>query len=84
MYCQCGNPFQVQLLIACRTDAKDPAFSVTMPLKEVFGEFIRVEEYITAYLACKDAPLVLLYQMCSHLKTVLEILFAKFTLDLLI
>ena len=82
MNCQRGHALQVELLLACRTVSIDSAFHVPMLLKEMLRELIRVKEYIKADLARKYAPLVLSYQMCPHLETVLELLSTEFALGL--
>ena len=82
MNSQGGHAFQVKLLLASRTVSINSTFYVAMLLKKVFGELVRVEEYIKADLAGKDAPLVLLYQVSPHLKTILELFSTKFTLRL--
>ena len=82
MNSQGGHAFQVQLLLASRAVSINATFYVTMLLKKVFGELVGVEEYIKADLAGKDAPLVLLYQVSPHLKTVFELFSTKFTLGL--
>ena len=82
MNSQGGHPFQIQLLLACRTISIDPAFHIAMLLKKMLRKLIGVEEYIKTDLASKDAPLVLLYQVSPHLETVLKLLSTKFTLGL--
>lgn len=82
MYRQRGHALQVQLLLACRAASVYPSFHVAVLLKEVLGELVRVKEHVKADLAREDAPLVLSYQVCPHLETVLELLSAEFALGL--
>ena len=82
MNSQCCHPLQEQFLLTCRAVSIDPTCHIPMLLKKMFRELIRVEEYIKADLASKDAPLVLLYQVSPHLKTVLELFSTEFTLRL--
>ena len=83
MNSQGGHSFQVKLLLASRTVSINSTFYVAMLLKKVFGELVRVEEYIKTDLAGKDAPLVLLDQVSPHLKAILEFLTTKFAFGLL-
>ena len=82
MNSQGGHSFQVKLLLASRTVSINSTFYVAMLLKKVFGELVRVEEYIKTDLAGKDAPLVLLDQVSPHLKAILEFLTTKFAFGL--
>ena len=79
---QCCHPFQEQFLLTSRAVCKYPTCHVPMLLKKMFRELVRVEKYIKADLAGKDAPLVLLYQVSPHLKAILEFLTTKFTFGL--
>ena len=79
---QRGHALQVQLLLARGAVSVDPAFHVAVLLEEVLGELVGVEEHVEADLAGEDSPLVLPYEVRPHLKTVLELLPAKFATGL--